>query len=275
LKRSQIQRKHRIEEIMNFSFNSDPSLTRDQRSLSGEKRPRQVSIRGEESSASASESSISSANSSVNNKKKKHAHQEKKRRVDLNTCYGELMALLMEVDPELGGSLGRTDKKKSDVPDIVPVKNLLPRRDLINRAVVMMKMIQKENDQLEKIVEQRRNVKLVEVLRKKEETFRRSPPHIDNVWNVEPHLSKRRDVNAQIPQQASIHNTFQQMPNFGIQRREQVEGMHFDAYDIAGRVPLIGNTQQIPQMDNSKQQLNAEALVAYSALLHRLSSHQN
>jgi len=252
---------------MNTSYISDPILNRDQQSLSGEKRPRQVSTSTPEPSISRSDCGV--------NKKKKHARQEKKRRVDLNTCYGELMAILIRVDPEMGGSLEGTDQNKSNVPEIVSVKNLLPRRDLINRAVVIMNMIQEENEQLEKIVKQRRNIKFVEVLRKNEKTLRRSQPRLASGVNDESQCINRREGYAQNPHQASMNSNFEQMPNLTIQRNERVEGLRFGTYNVPGRVQFNGNTEQTPQMNNLKQQMNEEALTVYSDFLHRLVTNQN
>jgi hypothetical protein len=86
-------------------------------------------------------------------KKKKHANKEKQRRGDLNTSYGELMGLLMQVDPEVGGNVGDTDNSKRCIPTVVPVENLLPRRALINRAVAMITSLHEKNKNLRSMVE--------------------------------------------------------------------------------------------------------------------------
>lgn len=87
-------------------------------------------------------------------KKRKHANKEKQRRGDLNTSYGELMGLLMQVDPEVGGNVGAIDNNnKGCTPSVVPVENLLPRRALINRAVAMITSLHEKNKNLRSMVQ--------------------------------------------------------------------------------------------------------------------------
>jgi len=304
------------------------------------KRSRQSSANDEESHMYTSEFSIAGTECDTK-KKKDHAHREKKRRVDLNTCYGELMALLMQVDPEVGGSLEESDQSKKNLPEIIPVENLLPRRDLVNRAVATIKSLNKENEQLEGFLKERRKRDLEQILRKKEnENIRKSPTRLDSVCNNAAQLvDTRKDYH--VPQQASIHSNFQQIPiNLAKQMKEQLEGLRsFGAYDVAAaaqmnnlfgisqqRVKAItqhdsfhqnlnrpsqfnepsiviesqhfdsrdavatlagaqvpfpfpasnNNTeQQQTQINNLKQQMDEQALTAYTAFLRDLASHQN
>jgi hypothetical protein len=81
-------------------------------------------------------------------------HREKKRRSDVNKGFDELMALLLEIEPEVRkeaeekarrgqwkGSLGAHED------------NLLSRVDLIGRTVNVLRRIHNENEQRKQIIE--------------------------------------------------------------------------------------------------------------------------
>lgn len=219
--------------------------------------------KGSLSSGSVGEGCFSAVATGSKKKKRKRAHQEKKRRNDLNTCYGELMALLMRVDPGVGGDPESIRKGDDNFPTIVSVENLLPRTDLIKRSIATITATHDQNQQLKHVLQS--YLKKEENIEKKSQQISGESTTIPATESFENSLASEHEQSMLKEDQLILLQTLAQ------QRRSQQIAQYFvqdqSLQHMQGlnnihavRVPTISNYQAHSQL-NQQQALQTQAAI--------------